>query len=396
MTLRLCRSILASALVASGLAAAGSPALAADKVKVGFVSTLSGPSAALGVDIRDAFLLAVKLNGGKLGGLPAEVIVSDDQFKPDVAKGLFEKNIKRDKVDFMTGVVFSNIMLAALPEALDSDTIYLSPNAAPSSMAGKDCNKNFFAVAWPNDAYHEAAGQFATQRGMKSVYLIAPNYQAGKDSLSGFKRTFKGQVVGENYTKLGQLDYAAELAEVRAAKPQVLYVFLPGGMGINFIKQFVASGLSKDVPLIVPGFGDDQDIIRPVGEATLGLFDTAHWAIDFDNAANKKFVAAFEKEYKRLPSVFAAQGWDTAMLIDAAVRDVKGKIEDVDAVRKAMKAAKFESVRGQFKFNRNQMPIQNYYLRVVAKDAQGRLVNKTIGTVFKDHGDAYVQDCKMK
>jgi branched-chain amino acid transport system substrate-binding protein len=371
-------------------------AQSADKVKIGFISTLSGPSAAIGVDIRDAFLLAVKMNGGKLGGLPAEVLVGDDQFKPDVGRQIAEKNVKVDKVNFLTGIVFSNIMLASVPIAFENKMIYVSPNAAPSPMAGKDCNPYLFVASWPNDAYHEAAGQHATNRGYKNAYLIAPNYQAGKDSLTGFKRYYKGNVVAEVYTQLGQLDYAAELAQVRAAKPDALYIFLPGGMGINFIKQFVASGLSKDVPLIVPGFGDDQDIIRPVGEATLGLFDTAHWAIDFDNAANRKFVAAFEKEYRRLPTVFAAQGWDTAMLINAAVRDSKGKIEDVEAVRKAMRAAKFESVRGAFKFNRNQMPIQNYYLRVVAKDSQGRLVNKTIGTVFKDHGDAYVQDCKMK
>ena len=237
-----------AALAARRHARRGQPRLAADKVKIGFVSTLSGPSSALGVDIRDGFLLAVKLNGGKLGGLPAEVLVSDDQFKPDVAKQLFEKNVKRDKVDFMTGVVFSNIMLAALPEALDNNTIYISPNAAPSSMAGKDCNPLFFAVSWPNDAYHEAAGQYANTRDLKSVYLLAPNYQAGKDSLAGFKRMFKGQVIGENYTKLGQLDYAAELAEIRAAKPQALYIFLPGGMGINFIKQFVGAGLEQGHP----------------------------------------------------------------------------------------------------------------------------------------------------
>jgi len=383
--------LLAAALLVVTMSAQG-----ADKVKIGFISTLSGPSAAIGVDIRDAFLLAVKANGGKLGGLPAEVLVGDDQFKPDVGRQLAEKNVKIDRVNFLTGIVFSNIMLASAPLALENKIIYVSPNAAPSPMAGKDCNPYLFVASWPNDAYHEAAGQHATNRGYKNAYLIAPNYQAGKDSLTGFKRYYKGSVVAEVYTQLGQLDYAAELAQVRAAKPDALYIFLPGGMGINFIKQFVASGLSKDVPLIVPGFGDDQDIIRPVGEATLGLFDTAHWAIDFDNAANRKFVAAFEKEFRRLPTVFAAQGWDTAMLIDAAVRDVKGRIEDVEAVRKAMRAAKFESVRGAFKFNRNQMPIQNYYLRVVAKDSQGRLVNKTIGTVFKDHGDAYVQDCKMK
>jgi branched-chain amino acid transport system substrate-binding protein len=387
--------LLASSVVA--LAVAPLFAAAADKVKVGFVSTLSGPSAALGVDIRDGFLLAVKMNGGKLGGLPAEVLVSDDQFKPDVAKQQFEKDIKRDHVDFMTGVVFSNIMLAALPEALDSNTFYLSPNAAPSSMAGKDCNPLFFAVAWPNDAYHEAAGQFATQRGMKSVYLLAPNYQAGKDSLAGFKRTFKGTVVGENYTKLGQLDYAAELAEIRAAKPEVLYVFLPGGMGINFIKQFVGAGLGKDMTLLLPGFSADQDVIGPVGSPMSGLFNTAHWSPDFTNAANEKFVAAFRTEYGRTPTLYASQGYDTALLINAAVRDVHGKLEDHEAVRKALKAAKFESVRGAFRFNTNQYPIQNYYVRTVGSDGHGGLVNKSFSEpILKDRGDAYVQDCKMK
>src|SRR5688572_2902221 len=391
MTPKLLAGIAAAALASLPLAGE-----AADRIKVGFISTLSGPSAALGIDIRDGFQLAVKMNGNRLGGLPAEVLVADDQFKPDVGRQAAEKFVRLDKVNFLTGIVFSNIMLASVPMAFENKIIYVSPNAAPSPLAGKDCNPYFFVASWPNDAYHEAAGQHATNKGYKNTYLIAPNYQAGKDSLAGFKRFYKGNVAAEVYPQLGQLDYSAELAQVRAAKPDALYIFLPGGMGINFIKQYVGAGLSKDIPLIVPGFGDDQDIIRPVGEPMLGLFDTAHWAIDFDNAANRKFVTAFEKEYKRLPTVFAAQGWDTAMLIDGAVRDVKGKVEDVEAVRKAMKSAKWESVRGAFKFNRNQMPIENDYLRVVGKDAQGRLVNKTIGTVFKDHGDAYVQDCAMK
>ena len=391
------KPILALALAACA-ALTATAAQAADKVKVGFVSTLSGPSSALGVDIRDGFLLAVKLNGGKLGGLPAEVLVSDDQFKPDVAKQLFEKNIKRDKVDFMTGVVFSNIMLAALPEALDNNVFYISPNAAPSSIAGKDCNPLFFAVSWPNDAYHEAAGQFANTRDLKSVYLVAPNYQAGKDSLAGFKRMYKGQVVGENYTKLGQLDYAAELAEIRAAKPQAVYIFLPGGMGINFIKQFVGAGLGKDTTLLLPGFSADQDVIKPVGDAMAGLFNTAHWSPDFSNPANQKFMAEFQKEYGRIPTLYASQGYDAALLINAAVRDTKGKLEDRATLRKALQAAKFDSVRGPFKFNTNQYPIQNYYVRVVGNNPNGGgLINKSFGDpILRERGDAYVQDCKMK
>src|SRR3954468_24806116 len=372
------------------------PAHAADKVKIGFISTLSGPSAALGVDIRDAFMLAVKLNGGKLGGLRAEVLVGDDQFKPEVGRQLAEKYVKLDKVDVLTGFVFSNIMLASVPVAFENKVIYVSPNAAPSPLAGKQCNPYFFAASWPNDAYHEAAGQYATTQKFRAVYMLAPNYQAGKDSLAGFKRFYKGNVVGEVYTQLGQLDYSAELAQVRAAKPQAVYIFLPGGMGVNFIKQFVAAGLTRDIQLITPGFSSDQDIIRAVGEPMIGIHDAAPWPLDLDNPANKKFVAAFEKEYNRLPTLCVSQGYDAALMIDAAVRDVKGKVEDVEAVRKALRAAKFQSVRGSFKFNRNQYPIQNYYLRVVAKDAQGRLVNKTMGTIFKDRGDAYVDECPMK
>ena len=370
---------------------------AQDKLRIGFVSTLSGPNAALGTDIRDAFLLAVKLNGGKLGGLPADVMVSDDQFQPDVGKQLFERYVKRDKVHFMTGVVFSNIMLAGVPEAFNAKTIYISPNASPSSLAGKDCNPYFFSVSWPNDAYHEAAGQLANNKGYQSAYLLAPNYQAGKDSLAGFKRFFKGRIVNEAYTKLGQLDYAAELAEIRAAKPEVLYIFLPGGMGVNFIKQFVGTGLSKDITLLVPGFGSDQDIIRGVGEPMLGLADASHWAMDIDNPANKRFVAEFEKEYKRLPTLYASQGYDAAQLIDSAVRAAKGRLDDPELLRKHLKEAKFASVRGDFRFNTNQYPIQNYYQRVVLKDKEGRLVNRIVGEpILRNHGDAYVQNCPMK
>lgn len=388
-------SLVAALSIAATLAATA--AHAADTVKVGFISTLSGRSSALGVDIRDGFLLSVKLNGGKFGGVPAEVLIGDDQFKPGVGKQLFQKYIKRDKVDFLSGVVFSSVLLAGVNEAFRSKTFYISPNASPSPLSGERCSPYFFSVAWPNDAYHEAAGVYANSKGYKGVYMMAPNYQAGKDSMAGFKRTFEGNVISEVYTKLGQLDYAAEIAQIRAAKPEALYIFLPGGMGINFIKQFVGAGLSRDTQLLLPGFGSDQDIIRPVGDAMLGIFDTAHWAMDFPNAANQKFVAAFEKEYDRLPSVFAAQGYDASELINATVRDLNGKLDDKEAVRTALKAANFESVRGKFKFNTNQMPIQDYYLRVVRKDDQGRLVNQSMGEpILTDHGDAYVQNCSMK
>jgi branched-chain amino acid transport system substrate-binding protein len=372
------------------------PLQAADKVKVGFVSTLSGPNASIGSDIRDAFNLAIKLNGGKLGGLPVEVLVNDDQLKPENAKQIVERYLRLDKVDFVTGAVFSNIVLAIAPDVIAAKTFFVSPNAGPAQYTGAQCSPFFFAASWPSEAYSEAAGQYVTSKGLKNVIFLAPNYVGGHDAANGFKRYYKGKLQDEMYTKLGQLDYAAELSQIRAAKPQALYVFLPGGMGVNFIKQFVAAGMSKDIQLIVPLWGSDQDIIRAVGDPMLGLFSVGHWSIDMDNAANKRFVAEFEKEYKRLPTGYAASGYDTAMLMDSAVRKVKGKVEDKDALRAALRAADFKSVRGEFKFNRNQFPVQNYYLQLVGKGGDGRLVHKTIGTVLTARGDAYVQDCKMK
>ena len=371
------------------------PARAADKIKVGLLSTLSGPGSGLGIDIRDGFQLAMKHSGGKLGGLPAEVIVVDDQQSPDAAKQTAERLIKREHVDFMTGVVFSNIMLAVGPPVFQSKTFYVSANAGPSQYAGAQCNPYFFSVSYQNDNQHEAVGKTVTDKGFKKVALLAPNYPAGKDALAGFKRYYKGEVVQEVYTPLNQLDYGAELSSMRASGADAVYIFLPGGLGINFIKQFVGAGLSKDMTLFGPGFSADEDVIRAVGEPMLGMFNSSQWAHDLDNAANKRFVADFQKEYGRLPSLYASQGYDAAQLMNAAVRDVKGKVEDKEAVRKALKAAQFASVRGSFKFNTNQFPIQDYYLRVIGKDSQGRITNRTLSTVFKGHGDAYAAQCKM-
>ncbi len=374
----------------------GSSANAADKVKVGFLSTLSGPGAGLGVDIRDGFNLAIKHQGGKLGGLPAEVIIADDQQKPEVAQQVTEKFLKKDKVDFMTGIVFSNIMLAVGQPIFDSKTFFISANAGPSQYAGEQCNPYFFNVAWQNDNLHEAVGKYVNDKGFKNVVLVAPNYPGGKDAMVGFKRFYKGKVGEEVYTKLGQLDYAAELTQIRSLKPDAVFFFLPGGMGINFVKQFVAAGLSTDTQLFAPGFSADEDVIKAVGAPMLGMFNSSHWAHDMDNPENKRFVADFQKEFGRLPSLYASQGYDAALLIDGAVRDVKGKLDDKEVLRKALEAKRFKSVRGDFKFNVNHYPVQNYYLRVIGRDDKGRITNKTMGTVFSNHADAYVAQCKMK
>jgi len=384
------------ALLSSTLLSAAGIAHSADKLKVGFMTTLSGPNSVLGADVRDGFNLGVKHSGEKLGGIDLELFVADDQQNPETGRQTVERFIKREKVDVITGVVASNVLLPVLPAVLASDIIYLSPNTGPADYAGSKCNKNFFAVAWQNEDIPNAMGKYAMSRDLKRVALIAPNYPGGRESLQGFKRQFKGEIVEEIYTSISQMDFASELSTIRAAKPEAVFFFLPGGMGVNFIRQFAASGMGKNVALLAPGFSADVDTINAVGESMVGLRNSSQWAADLDNEANKKFVADFTSTYGRAPTMFAAQGYDTARLIDSAVSAVNGKIEDLDAFRAAFHKADFQSVRGDFQFNRNNFPIQDIYVREVVKAESGELKNKLVGTILEDHSDAFVSECSMQ
>lgn len=375
---------------------AGMGTLAAEPVKIGMITTLSGPGAGLGIDIRDGFGLAMDHLGGKLGGKEAKVVEADDQQKPDVAVALADRMIERDKVDFVTGIVWSNLALAMMPTVASAEVFFVSPNAGPSQLAGSQCSPWFFNAAYQNDTIHEAAGQQVQTDGFKKVYLLAPNYPAGKDSLSGFKRYFKGEVAGEVYTPVGQLDYASELAVLKAAGPDAVFAFYPGGMGINFVKQFEQSGLKGVIPLYGPGFGFDQDVLVAAGDAALGVKNSAQWSPDIDNEVNRRFVADFKAKFGRIPTMYASQAYDAALLINAAVAAVDGKLDDKAALRKAFETARLDSTRGQLTFNNNHFPVQNVYMREVVKNADGVLTNKLVGTVFTNHVDAYAKDCQMK
>ncbi len=372
-----------------------STAYAADLVKIGMVTTLSTKGGYLGEDIRDGFKLAMQQEDGKLGGVPVELLVDDDGTKPNKGKQIADRFIKRDGVKIMTGIVFSNVAMAVIPKVVRSGVVYVSPNAGPSELAGKGCHKNYFNVAWQNDNLHEAAGQYASEAGYKNVYMLAPNYPAGKDALAGFKRYYKGGIAGEVYTKLGQSDYAAELAALRAAKPDAVFFFLPGGMGINFIKQYAQAGLNKTIPLTGPAFSFDERLLGAVGEAAVGVINGSQWGHDLDNATNKQFVAAFRKAYGRTPTLYASQGYDAANAIGAALKAVNGDLSDIEAFRSALKKADFDSVRGNFKFGSNQHPVQDIYVREVIKGADGKYTNIIRKKVFSNHVDAYAAECKM-
>ncbi|OZI27430.1 ABC transporter substrate-binding protein [Bordetella genomosp. 7] len=379
------------------MAAALAPALSsADPIKVGIANDISGPFAALGAEARDGFNLAIKQLDGKLGGQPAEFLQSDMGGNPDQARQLVTRYIQRDKIDFFTGPIGSNVALAVGPALFAAKVPYLSNNPGPSQYAGERCNRYWFGTSYQNDAFHEAAGKVAADRGFKNVLIMAPDYPAGKDALTGFKRGYKSPVAEEVYTKLGQLDYAAELAQIRAAKPDAVFIFLPGGMGINFVKQFVSTGLSQSITLIGPGFSADEDVIQAVGEPMLGMYNTAQWAHDLDIPQNKQFVEAFRKEYNgRYPSVYAAQAYDVIMAMDAAVKQAGGKVSDREAVLQALAKADYPSVRGEFTYGKNHYPIQAYYLRVIEKDGEGRITNKLVGKVFDSYQDVYVDQCKL-
>ncbi len=377
---------LALGLAAGAAFSLGTVAQAAE-VKIGMITTLSGGGSSLGIDVRDGFQLALK----QAGDSGVELLVEDDARKPDLAKQIADKFIQRDKVDILTGIIWSNLAMAVVPAAVKDGVFYISPNAGPSALAGKGCHPNYFNVAWQNDNLHEAMGGYVQDNGFKKPFILAPNYPAGQDALTGFKRYYTGELAGEIYTKLGQTDYAAEIAQIREAGPDSIFFFLPGGMGIAFMKQYAQSGLT--LPVFGPAFSFSQDILGAVGDAALGVKNTSQWSKDLDNAANKAFVAAFQAEYGRLPSLYASQGYDAANLILSALKKAGG-VGDKDAFRVALKEADFASVRGSFKFAANNHPIQDIYVREVVKEGDV-LTNRIVGVGLKQHANAYVDDCKM-
>ncbi|MPZ35887.1 MAG: ABC transporter substrate-binding protein [Rhodospirillales bacterium] len=382
--------------IAAALALAA-PALAQTPIKIGFISTFSGSQAAIGEDMRRSVELAKEHLGGKMGGKPFEIIYEDDQFKPDVGKQKSEKLVQQDKVNFVAGYIWSNVLLASLKTVTDEgDTILISSNAGPSQIAGALCNKNFFSTSWQNDQTPMAMGQYLQEKGVKSLYLMAGNYAAGKDMLAGVKRTFKGKIVGEDLTKWpDQLDFSAELAKIRAAKPDGIFIFYPGAHGVQFLQQYVQAGLKGQVPLYQV-FSIDAITLPQQKELALGTLGAQEWVNDLPSEQNKKYVADFKKKHGVYPSFYGAQSYDSIMLIASAAEALKGDLSNKDKVRAEMKKANFKSLRGGFKYNTNQFPIQNFYIQEAVKDPQGMMTLKTIATAVKDGKDPYYEKCPMK
>jgi branched-chain amino acid transport system substrate-binding protein len=368
---------------------------AADKLTIGFMATLSGPAAIIGSEIRDGMLLGLDHLDNKVGGLPTKMIVEDDQQKPDVALQLVNKFQKSDRVDLMAGFGFSNLLLAVYGPIVKSEMIFISANPGPSQIAGKDCSPYFFSTSWQGDNWAEAMGAHLTKKGLQNVYLMAPNYAAGKDVIAGFKRHFKGTIAGEVYTPLTQLDFAAELAQLKSVNPSATFAFYPGGLGVQFVKQYSQAGL-KDKYTLYTSYTVDNTTIPAIGEDAVGLVKTTFWNPDNDNPANKKFIEGFRAKFKRMPAEYAVQGYDTIMLLDSAVKAVNGKIEDKPALMAALKKADFKSIRGAFRFNNNQFPIQDFYQGRIVKHPDGRIDVKIEEVALKDHGDAYAAQCAMK
>jgi branched-chain amino acid transport system substrate-binding protein len=375
----------------AAMAVSASPALS-DTVKVGYMTTLSGGAGIIGTQMKNAVELALEHKGGKLGGKDAEIIFVDDQRKPDVAKQLANRLIKSDRVDVIAGVIWSNLLMAIHKPVTRADTLLISSNAGPSPLAGEECHENFFSLSWQNDQTPEAMGKYMQDSGVKSVYLIAPNYQAGKDMLVGFKRQYKGEIVGEVYTKLGQTDFQAELSALRAAAPPATMIFQPGGMGINFVKQWNQAGMDQ-VSKLHTVFSVDAVSLPALQDSALGTVSTQTWSPDLDNAINKKFVADYKAKYGAYPSYYAAQAYDSIMAIDYAVgKSGSTKAADMRAV---LAAGNIPTTRGPLKMNSNHFPIQNIYLREAVKDEDGVVTTKIISTVFTDHADSYAASCKF-
>ena len=385
---------LAAAAVAGAFAFAG-PAAAQQKVKIGFITTFSGPQGVMGQYMKESVELAIEHLGGKVGGLPVEVIYRDDQVKPDVGVQAAEELLKKDQVDFVSGIIWSNVMLAVVPVVTGAGKIMVGSNAGASPLAGSQCNKLYFSTSWNNDQTPEAMGKFLQDSGIKDLYVIAPNYQAGKDMVAGLKRYYKGNIVEEIYTKLGQQDYQAEITQLRSKNPKAVFAFLPGGMGIQFLKQYDQAGLRGQLPLYTV-YTVDEISIPAVKDAAVGIYETRYWSPDLKNPQNEKFVADYKKKYGKLPVFYGAQSYDSIMLIDSAVKAVKGNLKDVDGMVKAMEKADFKSLRGPFQYNVNHHPIQNFYLLKSVKAPNGDIEMHIQKTIFEKHKDAYYQECKMK
>jgi branched-chain amino acid transport system substrate-binding protein len=383
------RSILGAIFALGAMGAVESQA----QVKIGMVTTLSGPAGYLGQDIRDAFMLAVEREGGRLGGVPVQVLIEDDGLRPGQGKQIVDRFLKTERIKIVTGIVFSNVAVSVVPDVVDAGALYLSPNAGPSNLAGKECHKNYFVYSWQNDALHESAGELANKLGFKNAYALAANYQAGKDAVAGFKRMFKGNIIEEVYTRMDQTDFAAEMARIRAAKPDVVYQFHPGGVGIAFLKQYHQAGLMGTIPMVGAEPTLDIATLQAVGEIALGLNIGAKWNADFDNPESKEFVAAFQRRYNRTPSVYAGQGWDTAQALAAALKVVG--TDDVNRIAAELRKADFKSIRGKFKFGPNQHPVQDWYHVRPVKNADGSLSLQTASKILTDHGDAFAKDCKL-
>ena len=378
--------------VAAALGLAASPALAQEKLKIGLLLTLSGPSAVLGQQARDGFQLGVKDLGGKFGGREVEVIVVDDELKPDVAVTKVKGLLERDKVDFVVGPIFSNVAVAVHKPIVDSNTFYISTNAGPSNLAGKGCSPFFFATSYQNDQNHEVLGKVAQDRGYKKVYLLAPNYQAGKDALAGFKRHFKGEIVEESYVPLNNLDFQAELAKIASLKPDAIFTFMPGGMGVNLVKQYRAAGLADRIPFL-SAFTVDESTLPAQQDAAIGMLGGSNWAPNLDTPQNKKFVADYEAAYNAVPGSYSMHAYDAALLIDSALKATGGKTDNKDALRAALKKADFKSLRGDFKIGLNGFPIQDFYLVKAAKRPDGKFQTEIVEKVFDDYTDAYAKEC---
>ncbi|HUH61284.1 MAG TPA: ABC transporter substrate-binding protein [Candidimonas sp.] len=383
---------LAAALLFSALGA--TPALAQEPIKIGFIGTMSGPGGALGQDQYDAFMLALEQKGGKLGGVPVSVIREDDQLKPDVGVQAATKLLTSDKVDIVTGVTFSNVMMAIHKPITDAQVFLIGSNAGPAPIAGKQCSPYFFSTSWDNDMLHEAGGQLTSDLGYKNLYVMAANYQAGRDAVSGFKRNYTGKVIDEVYTQVNQPDYSAEIAQLQAAAPDAVYVFYPGGMGINFVKQYRQAGLLGKIPLISAA-SIDGSTLPALKALAVGVITSAPYAPDLDNAQNKQFVQAFEKAYKRTPSMYAAQSYDAASLLDSALAKVKGNLTDKEAFRAALKAADFASVRGAFTFDSNQFPDAGFYRVDVVAGADGAKLKAISPITIKTRAN-FAAQCPMK
>ncbi|CAA7617917.1 ABC transporter substrate-binding protein [Magnetospirillum sp. SS-4] len=370
--------------------AAGNPTIV-----VGVIATLSGPGAMAGQDSLDGFTTALRQMGGRFANQEVRVVPVDDRGSPDVAMQVTRRLLEREKVDFILTAVSQASMAAIVKPLNESRTFILNLDAYPDGLFGARCSASLFGLGTPPDAVSEAAGMHFANEKYRRLVVIGHDTRQTDMAVAALRRTWGGEDVTVLKARHGAATFAPEIRRIRELAPDAVYTLLSGGMGLALVRDYAAAGLKADIPLLGVWSNFERPHLTAMDDQGLDLLNVAPWSPDLDSPLNKRMISDFELEYGRPATSWVAQGYDSALLLEAAMKVTAGRTSDREAVRNALRRAEFASVRGGFRFETNHAPVINLYLRRVARDAKGRLTEETRGVLAREWRGRDAAHCPM-